>query len=352
MMIDPPGIRVLTDAQIDQTVRAIADEQLSDGSIPYFSGGPTDPWDHVEAAMALTVGGRMQQAENAFRWLASQQSADGAWASEYRDGRPTDMTRDANFCSYIAVGLWHHWLATGNDTFAHEIWPVLERAIDFTLDLQADSGAILWARDASGRPWSRGLLTSSSCIYLSVRCAIAIAEVVGEDRPDWELALQPLQTAIRARPDAFDNKDRYSMDWYYPVLGGAMVGDEAQARIESRWDDFVVANRGALCVADRPWVTSAETCELVLALDCVGLRREAVQIFEWVQHLRAEDGAYWTGATWPDGTIWPQEKPTWSSAVVVLAADALGRNSRTSGIFRGEGLPASARVSEPVSDSL
>ena len=142
------------------------------------------------------------------------------------------------------------------------------------------------------------------------------------------------------------------MDWYYPVLGGVLTGEAAVERLRERWADFVEEGRGARCVSDRPWVTAAETCELVLALDCAGLRDEALTLFDWIQHLRSPEGAYWTGATFPDGTVWPREKPTWSSAVVVLAADALQRSSPTSGLFRGEGLPAAALVSERVADSL
>ena len=350
-MLDP-ATTTLTRSQIDRTVAAIAAMQLQNGCIPYFERGPADPWDHVEAAMALSAGGFFEGAEKAFRWLEATQRNDGAWASEYRNGEATERTLDANFCSYIAVGLWHHWLASGNKGFTDEMWPVVERAIDFTLDLQADSGAILWARDENYRPWSKGLLTSSSCIYLSVRCALGLSELVGEKRPDWELALTPLGSAIRSRPDAFDAKHRYSMDWYYPVLGGALTGHAAEERLRDRWKEFVVQERGVRCVSDRPWITTAETCELVLALDCAGLRDEALTLFDWVHHLRSADGAYWMGATFPDGTVWPRQKPTWSSAVVVLAADALQRTSPTSGLFRGDGLPAAARASDPVTDSL
>ena len=60
------------------------------------------------------------------------------------------------------------------------------------------------------------------------------------------------------------------MEWYYPVLGGALRGAAARARIDERWDDFVVPGLGIRCVDDRPWVTGAETCELVLALDAIG----------------------------------------------------------------------------------
>ncbi len=34
------------------------------------------------------------------------------------------------------------------------------------------------------------------------------------------------------------------MDWYYPILGGALRGPAATTRIGRRWDDFVV--RGSL----------------------------------------------------------------------------------------------------------
>ena len=57
------------------------------------------------------------------------------------------------------------------------------------------------------------------------------------------------------------------MDWYYPILGGALRGAQASARIAERWDEFVVDGLGIRCVDDRPWVTGAETCELVMALE-------------------------------------------------------------------------------------
>ena len=61
-------------------------------------------------------------------------------------------------------------------------------------------------------------------------------------------------------------KSRFSMDWYYPVLCGAVTGGEARRRIDKFWDKFVVPDWGVRCVSDRPWVTMAETSELVLTL--------------------------------------------------------------------------------------
>ena len=59
-----PGI--LTGAQVQQTVDAIASVQQRDGNIPWVPGGQTDPWNLVEAAIALDVGGRFAEAERAF----------------------------------------------------------------------------------------------------------------------------------------------------------------------------------------------------------------------------------------------------------------------------------------------
>ena len=76
--------------------------------------------------------------------------------------------------------------------------------------------------------------------------------------------------AVACHEEAFADKSRFSMDWYYPVLGGPVRGAAAQARLADRWDEFVVPSVGCRCVADRPWVTGAETAELVHTLAAVG----------------------------------------------------------------------------------
>jgi hypothetical protein len=135
------------------------------------------------------------------------------------------------------------------------------------------------------------------------------------------------------------DKRRFSMDWYYPVLGGAVRGGAGRQLIESRWDDFVVPGLGIRCVDTNPWVTGAETCELVLALDTLGDER-AVTLLRDMQHLRHEDGSYWTGYVYPDRVRWPGEQTTYTAAAVVLAVDALSGTTPGSDIFRGSTMPA------------
>ena len=316
--IDP----VLSEDEVSATAGAVAAVQRPDGAIPEFPGGVTNPWNHVEAAMALDVAGLHHEARRAYRWLARTQRGDGAWPAGFLEGEVVDRTLDANFCSYVAFGLWHH-RACVDDDLLQEMWPVVDKAMTFILGMQRPDGTISWARDAAGRRWDAALLTSSSCIHMSLRAAIAIAASLGHARPDWELALSLLGAAIRAGDQNFQPKRRFSMDWYYPVLARVIEGEAARRRLRSRWDDFVVSDLGARCVSDRPWITSGETAELVLALNAADMPLEASLLLRWVQHLRAEDGAYWIGATFPDGTVWPRQKPTWGSGSVVIAADVL-----------------------------
>ena len=102
------------------------------------------------------------------------------------------------------------------------------------------------------------------------------------------------------------------MDWYYPMLGGALRGPAAHERLAADWDRFVVPGLGIRCVSDRPWVTGAETCELVLALCAVGDHDRAAELFADMQHLRDPDGSYWTGYVYPDDARWPEERTTWT----------------------------------------
>ncbi|HEX6569212.1 MAG TPA: hypothetical protein VF015_08600, partial [Acidimicrobiales bacterium] len=262
-LADVPGIA--TRADLEQTVDAIASWQLPSGMVPWFPGGHADPWNHVEAAMALTLGGRHAEAERAFQWLVDLQRPDGSWHQYYLADRVEQDKLDANVIAYVAAGVWHRWLCTRDRGFVETMWPVVERAIDWVLDLQTPRGEILWARHADGTPWSFALLTGSSSICHSLRCAIALAEMLGHERPDWELSAARLAHVIRHVPDAFSPKHRWAMDWYYPVLAGVVVGDAARERLAERHGAFVMDGCGVRCVSDRPWITAAETCEYAMA---------------------------------------------------------------------------------------
>jgi hypothetical protein len=332
----PLGFRPEPERAIDIEAPAalIAETQLPSGEIPWCQGQKTDPWDHVEAAMGLGIAGRREAARAAFEWLAGTQLPDGSWYSAYLQGRAHDRTRDANLSAYVAVGVYHHYLLTGDDCFLSAMWKTVRAAIDFALSLQAPQGEIHWAISPQGRVDRMALLTGSSSIYMSIKCALAIAAALGQARPDWLAALGRLGHAIRSKPHLFNvTKSRYSMDWFYPILSGGVTGDDAERRIERGWRKFVVEGLGVRCVADQPWVTLAETSELVLTLVAMGRPEKARIIFGWIGDRRFEDGSYWSGFTFPDMTVWPEDRLTWTNAGVLVAADALFELTPAAALF-------------------
>ena len=311
------------DPRLRATVDAIVSDQQPDGSIPWFRGDKMDPWNHVEAAMALMLDGRRAEAERALEWMAANQLDRGCWYAYYQDGVVTDDTLDSNVTAYVAVGAWLHFLVFEDRDRLAAYWPMVARAMDFVLGLQKPSGAVRWARNVRGRATRKGLVAGSSSIHLSLRSAARICRELGHDPAPYEAAAEALGGALRARPDEFLDKSAWAMDWYYPVLGGALRGAAARSAIDARWEEFVVPGRGVRCVRHRPWVTAAETCELAIALVVIGDHGRARLLYEWAQHLRGDDAAYWMGANFRVGAFWPPNRPTWSSATVVLAADAL-----------------------------
>jgi hypothetical protein len=326
----------LPDRTLD--VGAVADQivrnQLPSGEIPWHRGGKSDPWDHVEAAMGLSIGGYPVEALRAYEWLVSCQNRDGSWFSAYKQGQPIDKTRDANMSSYIAVGIWHYYLITADDSFLKRMWPTVQAAVEFALGLQSPHGEIFWAISPAGHTDPMALLTGSSSIRMSIRCALAIAARIGARKTSWKNGLARLDNAIKTMPHRFNmTKSRYSMDWFYPVLCGALTGEQARKRIDQHWKRFVIENAGVRCVYDQPWVTIAETSELSLALSAMGNAMLAGIVFNWIIDRKFADGSYQAGFTHPDMTVWPEEKLTWTNAVVLLAADALYHLTPASRLF-------------------
>lgn len=326
---------MLTTDEVAATAASIAEWQLPNGMIPWFPGGHADAWNHVEAAMALDIGGFRADAERAYDWLVGLQRKDGAWHQYYLADDVVEQDKlDANVIAYIATGVYHHFLRHKDTGFVESLWPTVEAAIDFVLDLQTPRGEILWARHADGSPWTFALLTGSSSISHSLRCAIGLAQQVGRERPDWERSAAALAHVVRSVPDAFAPKHRWAMDWYYPVLAGCVTGAAARAHLDARYATFAAEDKGIRCVSDRPWITTAETCECAIAYLAAGDVDRARALFAHAQSQRLDDGRYWTGVVHPQLVHFPaEETSTYSAAAVVLAADALGGTTPASSLF-------------------
>jgi hypothetical protein len=344
----------LTSSEVSATTEWIASVQLPNGMIPWFPGGHADPWNHIEAAMALVLAGRRADAERALDWLASSQHSDGSWCMYYLAEGVEEPRRDPNVCAYVATGTWWHYLLTADLGILRQMWPVVDRAMAFVLRLQQPGGEVLWSMEPDGTPGRFALLTGSASIHHSLRCAVAVAAELGFERPEWELAAGRVAHAVAQHEDVFEPKQRWAMDWYYPVLCGAIGGAAGRARLLDGWERFVMDGLGVRCVADRPWVTAAETAECAMALDACGLTDEGRRLLSWTRHLRNADGAYWTGCVHPECVRFPGgERSTYTAAAVVVANHVLHGDGPTAGLFRGETLPEVLElpeVQEPVSE--
>jgi len=336
------GIELLSERELVETTAWLAQRQKPTGEIPWADGQKMDPWDHVHSAMGLAAMGKLDAARAAYRFMVETQDDNGGWAAERRGGKVSRITQESNHSAYFATGVLHMHCARPDVAFLTEMWPTLERAVEHVLSMQLPSGAIAWAQK-NGKVWRAPLLTGCSSIHGSLVCAIRIAQRLGHERPHWLKARKRLQRVLQHEPNVFVDTDlpekpgRHSMDWYYPVLGGAVRGEEGRARLSdpALAGAFVERGVGCRCVKDKAWYTVAETTELVLALQASGLSARAREMLTWTRRHRTENGAYWTGATHPEGEIFPEgEQTSWTAAAVLIAHDAVTQRSRTSDFFR------------------
>jgi MMP endo-(1,4)-3-O-methyl-alpha-D-mannosidase len=332
--LDIPG--VLTAAELDRSARHLARLQQRNGMIPWFPGGHCDPWNLVECAMALDVAGLHGEAMAAYRWLVDTQLPSGAWHNYYAaDGTIEESKLDTNVCAYLATGALHHWLSTSSRRDAEALWPAVEEALNFVLAQRRADGIALWAIEADGtRTWDYALLTGTSSIAHALQCGARLGATLGHRRPRWILAAEQMRAAIVECPEAFEPKERWAMDWYYPVLCGALDVSAGKARLADGWSTFVMDGLGVRCVSDEPWITASETAECALAFATIGDTDTAADLLQWTRAHRRPDGSYWTGIVYPDSIVFPfDEHTSYTAAVVILAADAICGTGPASGLF-------------------
>ena len=324
--------------EIHQTGEFLRSIQTEDGALPWRPGEQWDAWNHTEALMGLTVAGVatgntefIAAAERGLDFLMRTQRAGGSWPMLVRNGEVELVEMDTNQTAYVAVGVWHFHLATGRDV--SDYWPMVRRALDTVLRAQLPHGPIAWAVNARGDLGDHALLTGSSSILQSVWAAVRLAELQGFEAEVWRACGTRLAEAVRTRPDAFAPHHRHSMDWFYPVLGGAYSAEDAQAHLRARWDEFVWLPHGVRCVNDHPWVTGGETAELALTLCKLGETDRAAEVLDTTRSLREADGGYLTGYVVDDDAHWPQEKTGWTAGAILLAEDAISGHTPAGNFF-------------------
>ena len=200
--------------------------------------------------------------------------------------------------------------------------------------MRRSDGVPLWAVEIDGQPWDYALLTGTSSIQHSLRCGAALGDRARVAAPRVDRRRRLHDRGDPHGPDAFEPKTRWAMDWYYPVLTGALVGEEAKVRLAEGWDTFAMEGLGIRCVSDEPWVTASETAECALAFATIGDLSTATDLLRWTRHHRRPDGAYWTGVVHPAGELFPPDEHTsYTAAAVLLAVDGITQTTQASDLF-------------------
>ena len=104
----------------------------------------------IEALMGLTVHGHWRGARQ--RPGLPKDSVRTVRYAAYNDEGVADDSRGNNFVAYVATGLWHYFLITGQRDVLQKFWPMVDRAITVVLHQQADGGQIYWAVDTKQGP--------------------------------------------------------------------------------------------------------------------------------------------------------------------------------------------------------
>ena len=304
--------------QLQETVDAIAEWQLPNGMIPWFPGGHADPWNHVEAAMALALGDRMRGGRAGLRLAGRPPAARRLLAPVLpgRRGRAGQARRQRHRLRRrrrVAPLAAHQGPGLPRDAVAGRR-PRHRASCSTCRPSGARSSGPATPTARRGRsPCSPARRASATaCAARSPSPTSSATSGPTGRRPPRRLA-----HVIRTEPDAFAPKHRWAMDWYYPVLAGVLPGDEGRERLAARLDAFVMEGRGrALRVrpargspwprpASAPWPTSPSASGTPPST-----------LFGWAQQYREPGGRYWTGTVYPEGVHFPGgEQSTYTAAV-------------------------------------
>ena len=312
--------------------------QYKSGAIPSNEDGTHDPWDHIESIMGLNIYKDIEASKSAFNWLIDHQNSDGSWYAKYHDKNSVEKNKPTHFSPYIAVAALHFFKIFDDKNFLQSIWPSIVSAINFSVDLQQDNGTIPWSIDSKNQIENDYLLTGCSSILKSIECGIALSNILDETEniKKWKKAYLLLSQAIQGPIGKFDltqDRKRFSMDWYYPILSGCLNQHEKLRYIHKIFEDFYVDGIGIKCVIEEPWVTVAETSEFILSLMCTGYEDEARRLLIDVLNISDKEGVPFMGWQYEENIFWPEEKPSWTAAALMLSVDCVVNYSDASDLF-------------------
>ncbi len=106
----------------------------------------------------------------------------------------------------------------------------MEKGINYAISLQTKTGEIYWAKSPEGKVDPMSLLSGASSIFMSLKCGLAVAGILGKRKVSWEISFDKLGKSIRENIHNYNvSKSRFSMYWFYPILSGALTGEKSRA---------------------------------------------------------------------------------------------------------------------------
>ena len=330
--------QILKKSFFENIAKFIKSIQLESGAIPSNDDGSHDPWDHIESIMGLNFANEYESSKLAFNWLIKNQNQDGSWFSKYMDDIPIQKNKPTHFAPYISVAALHFYKIFSDKEYLEYLWPSIESAINFSIKLQIQNGTIPWSVDKNQKIEEDFLLTGSSSILKSIECGIAISKIIKSTKnlEDWNHSYELLSKAIKNPSGKFDllkDRKRFSMDWYYPILSGCLNDNQKFFYVDKVFKDFYIKEMGIKCVIEEPWVTVAETCEFIICLMISGRDEDAKKLLKDVINISDINGVPYMGWQYEENIFWPLERPSWTSAALIIAADSVMGLSKGKDLF-------------------
>ena len=200
------------------------------------------------------------------------------------------------------------------------------------------NGTIPWSVDERGEIENDFLITGSSSILKSIDCGLAISKILQKNKnvENWIESYHLLSEAIKNPSGKFDlvkNRKRFSMDSYYPILSGCLNENEIKSYIDKIFSNFYVDKIGIKCVIEEPWVTVAETSEFIISLMISGDLDKSKELLIDVLSICDENKIPFMGWQYEENIFWPNEKPSWTAAALIIAADSVMNFSNASDLF-------------------
>ena len=123
------------------------------------------------------------------------------------------------------------------------------------------------------------------------------------------------------------------MDSYYPILSGCLNEKEIKSYIDKTLSDFYVDGIGIKCVKEEPWITVAETSEFIISLVIQGNVKKSKELLLDVINISDENKIPYMGWQYEENIFWPNEKPSWTAAALIIAADSVLNFTDASDLF-------------------